>query len=514
MELQQPAAEVLAGQPPTETTERKRLSKRTAARLAWSLWGLFVLFAVLSLILEYLSDPSTFLSTILPNVLAVVILLTYVTVGALIASRRPANPIGWIFCAAALLVIISVFGVNYAGYALVTSPGSLPGGMMMAWFASWIRDIGFQLIISFLLLYFPDGQLPSQGWRVVAWSAAIGIALSTLLKTVKPGPMAYTYLNNPLGIEGADGLLGPLEIVVSYFLLAAIAACIASVVVRFRRAEGDERLQLKWFSYAAALATPLLLLINQFEDDIRSPFQQAVYDVVFRLTFAAVPIAAGIAILKYRLYDIDLIINRTLVYVPLTAILAGVYSATLALSQRLFQALTGQRSDAAVVLTTLILVVTFTPIKNALQTIVDKQFKENPHTVKKLEEFTEQVAGFVQMSSAEQLIRRLLDEMVQAFNTRGGAAYLVHKGQMKSTYETSGWLGKDDGVLIGLEFDSKPLGEIRLGAKKSEQEYTAKDRNTLQENADRVAEAIWLAEYARGHLMSGEWPSAVQARST
>jgi hypothetical protein len=211
------------------------------------------------------------------------------------------------------------------------------------------------------------------------------------------------------------------------------------------------------------------------------------------LALAAFPVAAGIAILKYRLYDIDLLINRTLVYVPLTGILAGLYAASIALFQKLFVGITGEKSDAAIVITTLILASSFTPIKNSLQSTVDKRFKEVPDPTKKLRAFGEQVRSFVQMNSAEQLTQRLLDEVTTAFNASGGAVYLGEHGNFQLIHTSGEWNG--DAVLsVPLQREGERLGLISLAARLNSADYTPKDRQTLQDLVDVVVQAVRIAE--------------------
>src|SRR5205814_8724045 len=181
MNLEQSTAEAAAGQEISghEIVEAeaggegearpRRGAAGIAPRLAWTLWALSMALFALSLILSYLSDPALLKAQLLENALGLPALFAFATVGALIASRRPENPIGWIFCAAAFLVALALFAEEYARYALLARPGSLPAGLAMAWLAGWLLDVGFLLMFTFLLLLFPNGQLPSRRWRPVAW---------------------------------------------------------------------------------------------------------------------------------------------------------------------------------------------------------------------------------------------------------------------------------------------------------------------------------------------------------
>ena len=221
------------------------------ARLAWSLWALSVALVALRLLLQYVNDPSLFLGTLFK-----VLSLAFATVGALIASRRPANPVGWIFGAGALLLALADFAEQYAVYALVTRPGALPGGVMMAWIRLWASTLSFSLMFTFTLLLFPNGRLLSQRWRPMLWLAAGAIGLQTVTIALQPGPFSFIpSINNPLGIEGAAGLW--VQAIVGVLVLAAVGASAISLILRFRRARGEERQQLKWVAYADRKSTRL-----------------------------------------------------------------------------------------------------------------------------------------------------------------------------------------------------------------------------------------------------------------
>jgi hypothetical protein len=485
------AAEVEVIAAPKDEEELQHSGSR-AAWLAWSIWALSVTLIVATMVLAYQNDPVGFENNLAAAILDVTALTLYATVGALIASRHRENPIGWIFCVAALLVAFGVFAEDYAQYALVTRPGSLPGGVAMAWLTAWPRNIGFVLIFTFLLLLFPNGKLPSRRWRAVAWLAVGMIVIGAMIDAFKPGPLSFVpSVNNPLGIEAAAGIFA-FNDVWNLIVLAIIIACILSVIARFRHAKGQERQQLKWFAYAAVLA------IVQFAagiiiTSVPTGLPPDSRDILLALSVAAFPIAAGIAILRYRLYDIDLLINRTLVYVPLTGILAGVYSASIALFQKLFVAITREQSDAAIVITTLILASSFTPIKNGLQGVVDKRFKEAPDPIKRLRAFGDQVRSFVQLSDAEQLRQRLLDEVVSAFDATGGAIYPSDHRPLttddRPIYTSGAWTGNAE-ISIPLSLNGEQSGSLSLGPRRNGFEYTVRDLETLQETVDVVAQAV------------------------
>jgi hypothetical protein len=289
-------------------------------------WGLLAVFAA-----GYLAVPLSYANGNVQQepgfYLALALAFTaFMVVGAVIVAHRPGNALGWIFSAIGLL---SSFGVltmeyaEYAEYAYLTNPGSLPGAAVAAWFSWWWLPI-LGLIFVFTPLLFPTGRLPSPRWRPVAVVGGLAIAAVTLLGAVRPTLKLQNeevYLPNPVGLAGApDPENGALGAVLLGVLAACMAASVVSVVLRFRRSEGVERQQLKWFTSAAALMLLVqLATMTVLPDGVAG-------ELLFGLSIALVPIAAGVAILRYRLYDIDRLINRTLVSAALTAVLGAVYA--------------------------------------------------------------------------------------------------------------------------------------------------------------------------------------------
>ena len=517
-----------------EAVRPEPFARRAGVWLAGVLWVVYVVTACFALYLAWVNNPQAALERTTEAFFAYVSMsFLLVTFGALIVSNHPENRLGGMFCISGISLVVYLLAQQYALYSLQYGSGLLPGTTIAMWLATgWPAYMAGILVASFVQLLFPTGTLLSPRWRPVAWLAGVVAVLYIVIVAFRAGPLdlraggpvAY----NPLGIAGADGLFAALEFIAGSAYGLVVIASTASVVLRFRQAQDEERQQIKWFAYAAGalLLTLGLTFVGWLLQKLQalgldlplaswlSPAPYTIIWICWIVSLSAIPLAMGIAILKYRLYDIDLLINRTLVYVPLTAILAGVYTASIAVFQRLFPAITGQKSDAAVVLTTLLVAAAFTPIKNALQGLVDKYLKENPHTTRRLDSFGEQVAEFVRMSDARQLIGMLLDEMVQAFNARGGAAYLEHLGRMQLVHQSEGWRDEDAAINIHLEYDGKQFSEIKLGEKRSGQVYTAKDQEILQLNASRVAEAVWLAQRSRWHLATGEWSSPVQRKQT
>ena len=337
------------------------------ALLALFLWALSVTFAGLGLLFLFLNGS---FEDLLDESLGIdaALALAFPTAGAIIASRRPGNTVGWIFCAIGLFGGASIFFTQYGIYTLVTNPDSLPAGVIATWIGTWVWLPSITLTITFLLLLFPHGRLLSPRWRPVAWlAAAVTIAGSALLAIVPwelldPGVPAQ----NPFSMEGLRslGIAPPVPI----FLIGipTMLLSVASLILRFRRSRGEERQQLKWFVCAGvlivgALCVPLFV-------------PGAVSSVLQLLVMPSLPAAAGIAILRYRLYEIDIIINRTLVYGSLTAMLVGLYVSGVVGLQALLRLLSGQESTLAVVASTLAIAALFSPLRRRVQAFVDRRF--------------------------------------------------------------------------------------------------------------------------------------------
>jgi hypothetical protein len=358
------------------------MSTRTASWLAWSLWTLSVALTALSLLLLALirSHPGIHVFDYwLGNSLVVI----DVTVGAIVASRRPENPVGWLLCLSGVATSTSTFASQYAIYALLARPDSLPAGEAMAWIASWTLPImnGVQV---FYLLLFPTGRLPSRRWRWLAWLTVAYILVGALIAAFSPGAHLGSLgpIRNPLGIEG----LTPIYKAVLYTMSPALfIAAVFSLLVRLRRAVGVERQQLKWLAYVAGgLAISSILIIITIALDTPRWYEWVANAIIVAVT-PGVPIAIGIAILRYRLYDIDRIINRTLVYGSLTGALALVYFGGVTVTQALFRNITGQEQlpQLVVVVSTLLIAALFTPLRRRIQSFIDRRFYRSKYDARK-----------------------------------------------------------------------------------------------------------------------------------
>jgi hypothetical protein len=321
------------------------MSTRVAAWLAWSLCGLTLILVACVVAFEALYRVS------LSGLSLLVFVVASALVGAVVASRQPRNPVGWFFVVSATCWAVNEATGRYAVYGLVIEPGSLPLARLMAWPSTWMWEPAALLITLFLPLYFPDGRLLSPRWRPVLWLALLFcVGFGVVFGALYPGEMDELSpgvggdvpgLVNPLGVEALRPLdtVMQVDIILTVVFLVIVLCSVASLVVRFRRSSGEERQQMKWLTYAAAANFATLLLVMSLPAD--SAWYRAV-DSLWNLVLAGLPVAMGIAVLKYRLYDIDLIINRTLVYGSLTATLALIYFGGVVGLQYVFRALTAQ----------------------------------------------------------------------------------------------------------------------------------------------------------------------------
>jgi hypothetical protein len=346
------------------------MTARTAARLAWSLCTACVVGGCGVVVLQLLNGTSDLGWAPLPALLA------FAVVGGLVAARQPRNSVGWLLLAVALCMTVRLVGEGYARYALITAPGSLPGGLYGAWVQwSWFGVVAILAI--FLPLYFPTGRLLSPRWRPVLWLGIAYLSAAIVSNALQPGPtewlVGYPRARNPVVyLPAAKPLLDVIG-VAGLCLLPAVGGAIASLVVRFRRSRGIERQQLKWFTYAAALA-PLPFLVYEVVPEA--------FELLLAVTLPLVPISVGIAILRYRLYEIDRIINRTLVYGLLTAVLGLGYAAGSLVSILVVGVGSGPPSWL-IAAATLAAAAVFRPARRRIQTVVDRRFNRRRYNAAK-----------------------------------------------------------------------------------------------------------------------------------
>jgi hypothetical protein len=365
---------------------------RTSTWIAWSLGTLWVVLLAPTLLLftSNLFNPEvevyglwvqgTFVGVIFP------------AIGLFLVSRRPEHPIGWLFCAAGLVVGLDHFCGEYAIYALLAQPGSLPAGQAAAWVSSWLW-VPFTVLMLFFLLLFPDGRLPSGRWRSFAWLVGIAAIVGVAVQALLPVPTCEVCpIENPLGIEGLESVAELVDALVEAFLVGVLGSlALASLFLRFRRASGVEHQQIKWlvFIFSVLFLGATLAYIVYSATEAR--WAWSVGQSLLAVGSVGVPIAMGVAILRYRLYDIDSLINRTLVYGSLTLLLAAVYFGGVTLTEAIFRTLTGQEEQPqlAIVVSTLVIAALFTPLRRRIQSFIDRHFYRRKYDAgKTLEAFS------------------------------------------------------------------------------------------------------------------------------
>ncbi len=391
------------------------MSKRTAFWLAWFTWVLYLVVAMVTLLFQIKNDAPSELSG---DILDALVLLAFATIGALIASRRPENPIGWIFCMSTLLWALGSVLQEYTTYALITVPGSLPAGALMGVIGHWISGIGWFLMLTFLLLLFPNGHLPSPRWRFLAWLIVVLLATYSITFLLSPYPYANSAIDphleavrNPMGILVAYDLFDQIAGDIPLLLFPTIIACIISVFLRFRRARGVERQQLKWFAYGTTLSILMLIVIVilVFSTPSGGPGALFYFSVVW------IPISAGIAMLRYRLYDIDVLIRRTLVYSTLTVILALLYTGLVfVIGIPLRDFLGQQQNPLVIVASTLAIAALFQPLRHRIQAIIDRRFYRRKYdAVRTLEAFSATLRNEVDLATLSKHLVAVVEETMQ-----------------------------------------------------------------------------------------------------
>lgn len=433
----------------------------------------------------------------------IIVIFTYSVAGSVLSLKRPENPIGWLFLAAALSSALDVTYARYLIYTVVENPGSsLPdlaaaGGLAVG---AWILPLTATILV---LMLFPQGRFASRTWTVVAAATVVLAAIGMLLLCLSPGPLVppLDSRSNPLGVQGfPDRRL--IIYVVPLGLGAAALAATGRLFLRLTDATGDEREQLKWFAYVAFWLPPVVLgyfianIFGELEGFVYSSLSFAMVAVV-----SALPIAIGIAILKYRLYDIDLILNRTLVYVPLTAILAGLFTAVTNLLRAVFTDLSGFGSDSSVAISTLAVVALFTPVRGKLQSLVDRTFKDLADPTVPLKALAVEARTVLNVLDSRALMQEFADRSSLAVDATGAAVYVC--GQDEPLLR-SGAPDKPYVLTFPLHDNEKMLGELKVGASRSGRPYTPEQVHTLDGETDVLARA--LALYTAGFVPERKSP--------
>jgi hypothetical protein len=378
--------------------------------IAVSLIGLFLAPVVLYFFLTTLNPPSA--QPLSDQVGLLILFGAFAAIGALLVAYRPGNLVGWIFYAAGMGGVVSGFSTEYARYALLTNPGSLPFGHAFA----LLSNVGFVWAIvplfTFMPLLFPNGRPPSPRWYWVGWLTLVGLLVLTisgsLVTTIRIGQGQWGYIvENPIGIASAKTTLsttadGGFLLILISMLLSAV-----SVVLRYRRAAGQERAQIRWFAYAVTLVVGYIFFTEIFRVYLS--------DLFFVSVLVTLPVATALAIFKYRLFDIDLIIRRTMIYGALSLTLGLVFFGGVTLLQQLFGAVTGtEGSPAAIVISTLGIAALFTPLRRRIQHDIDRRFYRKKYNAEQtLAAFASTARDEVELESLAEALLAVVQETMQ-----------------------------------------------------------------------------------------------------
>ena len=498
------------------------MSHRTASWLAWSLCAVCVALIGLALLLDFLTGEV--IPAGVPGarpgsgfaVLTGVLSLAFPTVGALIASRLPANPIGWIFCGMGLLYTAGRFTGTYADYAL-NENFAFPGGEYAAWFSSCLWFAGLTLGI-FLVLLFPNGQQPSRWWRLVAWAALLGVALAIIGFGFMPDYLIVThpYVENPFGIIGVIGgglttyeLFGASRFLGMTLLLTSSLAALFSLFVRLHHTRGNERQQIKWFLFAAVPLTVFLglfelslIITNLTYDFLTYDFLNRMADIVSCrcasplagqalnavqlvavLALLCIPLFTYIAILRHRLYDIDVVINRTLVYGALSACVIGIYVLAVVALGALFQA---QGNLAVSLAATGLVAVLFQPIRSRLQRGVNRLMygeRDDPYAV------ISRLGRRLEATLAPDTVLPTLVETIAQALKLPYAAILLKEGEGFRTAATYG-SPRGEPETLPLVYQREEIGRLVLSPRSPGEGFSDADRSLLEDLARQAEVAV------------------------
>ena len=461
-----------------EQAAARPFAGRVAAPLAWSLCVLTLAAVAGAFWLAALNryDPR---------------LVTYVLgsalggpVGALVASRRPENVVGWLAIAGSLSWALLEFTRQYAIYGLLTEPGSLPFARAAAWPPNWLASVGLMLVFCFVPLYFPDGRLPSRRWQPVAVFAVFVCAVLSLFLAFTPVNVEISGVSNPLGIEGLRPLVGALGVIAPVLWLGTSMASAASQVVRFRRSRGVERQQVKWFAYAAALAIFFAVVVT-VSDKVLGPYavlNEAFSAVLLPFVFGGLWLAIAVAILRYRLYDIDLVINRTLVYATLTASVVCVYVLVVGYLGNLFRA---EDNLLVSLFATGIVAVIFAPLRDRLQRAANRLMygeRDEPYAV--LSRLGQRLEGTLAPGA---VLPAIVDTVAGALKAPHAAISL----KIEDRFETAAEHGTRTGapLVLPLVYNNETVGRLEVSPRAKGEPYAPADRRLLEDLARQAGVA-------------------------
>jgi signal transduction histidine kinase len=474
-------------------------ARRGYSWLAWSLAGLsFALFAAdiaLYIPARSMQVPSGWgtggdsgqLIDLLP-------FLAFPVVGALVASRRPENPIGWICLSIGIFWMLSNVTTAYGAYGLLARPGSVPFPAEVGSLGEWLFAPAVGLLGTYLILLFPDGRLPSRRWRPVAWLSGAVIVLASAGVALVPEPLLDLG-----GIQNPSGLYGYPEVAYAMFnILLLLPLCIlasaASLIVRFRRSGSEVRQQIKWIAFAASLlglgllvevVSALIVAPDDFGTGGTQPFWLKLFQDAVRLSQAGIPVAVGFAVLKYRLYDIDIVINRTLVYGALTASVVAIYVLVVGYLGALFR--TGGNLAISLLATGAVAVL-FQPLRDRLQRGVNRLMygeRDDPYAV------VSRLGQRLEAALApDAVLPTIIETVREALKLPYSAIALMENG---AAPRVAASVGKpvEKPLRLPLTYQGEPVGELLLGPRGPHETFGPADRRLLEGLARQAGVAAY-----------------------
>lgn len=472
------------------------MSQQTARRLSWFITFFSIFLVLLGLIVSILAltangKQATFSHQFFTPLLTT----TYCVVGALVASRHPRNPIGWMFCATGFLSAINMLSSGYALYSeLIHIDEPLAGAMFARWLTSWIWMPNILLPVTFPLLLFPDGKLLTERWRFIAWSAGFGLLGVTSGIAFHPGPLEVMGLNgsNPYGIPNGEAVVSTLFTVATPILLLGVFGSIASIIVRFRNAVGVERAQLKWLAIAG-----IVVIVGNILGSMlwwlwgNNPLTLELSIIVTDITIVTIVVAVGVAILRYRLWDIHIFINRTLVYGSLTALVIGLYVVIVG-SLGLFLQTSGNLLIS--LFGTGIIAVSFQPLRERLQRSVNRLMYgewDDPYVV--LGRLSEQLEVVAASQSVLPTIVETVAEALKlpyvAISLKKGNQFNIATEYHRSSVATLP--DKNSMKILPLIYQMETIGQLLLVPRASGETFSQTDRRLLETIARQAGVAAY-----------------------
>ena len=451
------------------------MSSRFANRIAWAAVVLSTGMGIGGLMLNQLAALGLSGSPI--EWFLIVSTLTFSLVGALIVTRQPKNMLGWVFTLVALLITLDYAAATYGAFAVFNRHGAWPAGVAAAWLGGgWLWLPVSALLVIFIPLLYPTGHLLSPRWRFAVWCAFAFILLAGISNALFPGPLyGQGRLRNPLGLEGSAKLLNGLRGASLIPAIVGAVGALASLVVRFTRARGQERQQLKWFLLGCvAFTIPFAL---------RSPVPNEIQQLATDVLWPALPISIAIAMLKYRLYDIDLVINKSLVFGALAVFITAVYVGIVAGIGTLVGS-AGRPDLALSIVATAVVAVAFQPIRERVQRIANRLVygkRATPYEV--MADFAERMAGAL---SVDEVLPRIAEAAARGVGARAARIrlFLSDQAERAVSWPLSVEVDRVDCILPVL-YRGDPVGEIAV-AKAAGEPNTPAERKLLTDLAGQA----------------------------